>query len=109
MNQKLIDAIGITKEEAIKHLEHVIADDEDIDFFTFEEKHSMNMAISALKGGWIPVESEEKPKVGQKVLATIVYYDGNKDVQETTYDKYGFMCGNATAWQPLPEPYKKGE
>ena len=70
-----------------------------------EQLELFDMAISALNGGWIPV-TERLPEIGQRVLATIAYWDEHLEVRETTYDKYGFMCGNATAWQPLPEPYK---
>jgi hypothetical protein len=58
------------------------------------------------KGEWIPVSSGELPKIGQRVLATIESLDDGRTVRETTYDKYGFLCGNGVAWQPLPEPYK---
>ena len=58
------------------------------------------------KGEWIPVSSGELPKIGQRVLATIETYNDGLKVVDTMYDKHGFMCGNALAWQPLPEPYK---
>lgn len=61
--------------------------------------------IDENKGEWIPV-TERLPEVGQRVLVTIEYMDEGLTVRETIFDKYGFMCGNATAWQPLPEPYK---
>ena len=69
---------------------------------------ALDMAISALENnrGWIPVSSGELPKIGQRVLVTIETYDDGRTVRETIYDKYGFLCGNGIAWQPLPETYK---
>lgn len=54
MNE-VLEALGMTKEKAISELESVIASDDDIDFFTCDEKMAMELAISALKGGWIPI------------------------------------------------------
>ena len=69
---------------------------------------ALDMAISALENNreWIPVSSGELPKIGQRVLVTIETYDDGRTVRETIYDKYGFLCGNGIAWQPLPETYK---
>lgn len=69
---------------------------------------ALDMAISALENNreWIPVSSGELPKIGQRVLVTIETYDDGRTVRETIYDKYGFLCGNGIAWQPLPESYK---
>lgn len=70
--------------------------------------NKLNKALSENKGEWIPV-TERLPEIGQRVIATIETLDGLQ-VRETIYDKYGFLCGNGIAWQPLPEPYKeKGE
>lgn len=72
-----------------------------------EEQGILVNIISELdKGEWIPISSGELPKIGQRVLATIESLDDGRTVRETTYDKYGFLCGNGVAWQPLPEPYK---
>ena len=69
---------------------------------------ALDMAISALENNreWIPVSSGELPKIGQRVLVTIETYDDGRTVRETISDKYGFLCGNGIAWQPLPETYK---
>lgn len=48
MSKLLFEALGMTKEKAISELEGVIASDEDIDFFTVDEKLAMEFAVSAL-------------------------------------------------------------
>ena len=91
----------------------------------FNEQHfeALDMAISALKGEWIPV-SERLPvlrgtyKISDDVLITngfeidmgyLVerkgkifwhYYGGESEVGIKDEDN------DATAWMPLPEPYK---
>lgn len=104
----------------------------------FSDTHTqaLDMAISALKGGWIPIVTrpmteEEKeeyhgeydpndmtmydcqmPEDGQEVLVTTRYGDVDTD---TFYHDDGWyfenFCddGDVLAWQPKPEPYKKGE
>ena len=57
------------------------------------------------KGEWIPI-SERLPEIGQRVIVTYETFDEGLKVRETTYDKYGFLCGHGIAWQPLPKPYK---
>lgn len=47
MNEAL-KALGMTEEKAISILERLIAEDEDIDFYSLDEKMSFEMAISAL-------------------------------------------------------------
>lgn len=54
-------------------------------------------------GNWIPV-SERLPDKPGKYLVTV----RNGNVYSGTFDKISnrFMCA-ATAWMPLPEPYKE--
>ena len=57
---------------------------------------------------WIPV-SERLPKAYQKVLVT--YEEIHWANEPTTYDVKLISFGGVVdfiAWQPLPEPYKKG-
>ena len=124
MNE-LLEALGMTKEKAISNLEHVIASDEDIDFFTVDEKMAMKLAISALKGGWIPIESiEDIPKSGG-IWATIQFDGREPDVEwfiwseafkQWVYEEDGYpityhAMKAITAYMPHtePEPYKKGD
>lgn len=80
----------------------------------FNEQHfeALDMAISALKGEWIPV-SERLPKDGQSVL----FCDIDEDIMigyhvkgrpETHFSQNGTYedMKNVFAWMPLPEPYK---
>ena len=67
---------------------------------------------------WIPV-SEALPKDMDRLLATIVRFDGEKRVRSGHYYKGYFMMDNGDtwnetdkailAWMPLVEPYKEGE
>lgn len=70
-------------------------------------------------GKWIPV-SEELPEDYQRVLITVVRYDGEKNVRVAKYrSKFKtFDClenheqwevgeEGLLAWQPLPEPYQE--
>ena len=72
-------------------------------------------------GGWIPV-SERLPEEGCGVLATVNGKHNNTtfiDALETAeYDSdegwiiegyLDWINPDVTAWQPLPEPYKRGE
>lgn len=84
-----------------------------------EESHTaMMMAISALsenKGEWIPV-TERIPENSDSVLATTRW--GELTIAEKLDigpDCWFIYEGNANAhtedivaWQPLPEPYRKG-
>ena len=72
------------------------------------------MTISALKGGWIPIEEREPDDVHERVYVTqLVPKSPCKPNGTTVYitrfidlhEKKKYI----TAWQPLPEPYKKGE
>lgn len=97
----------MTKEEAIKVIENFPVE-------STGEREAVSMAISALKGGWIPIEEREPDNVHERVYVTqlvpkspckpngtTVYISRFADLHEKK--KY------ITAWQPLPEPYKKGE
>ena len=86
-----------------------------------ENNEALDMAISALKGGWIPIESEEKPEDYQRVLITVNGWNGLIVREARYHEKYKefevlhnherWEVGEKglLAWQPLPEPYKKGE
>ena len=76
----------------------------------FNEQHfeALDMAISALKGEWIPV-SERLPKAYQKILVT--YEEIHWANEPMTYSVKLISFGGIVdfiAWQPLPEPYQKG-
>ena len=63
--------------------------------------------------GWIPVEDERRPEVGEYVLGTnqydevlVYHYDWNSP---HTRKMFFHLCGAAAdiiAWRPLPEPYQ---
>lgn len=121
----------MTKETAIDILES-----QKNEHYKEEINEALDMAISALKGEWIPIVTrpmteEEKeeyhgeydpndmtmydcqmPEDGQEVLVTTRYGDVDTD---TFYHDDGWyfenFCddGDVLAWQPKPEPYKKGE
>ena len=70
---------------------------------------------------WIPV-SERLPEDFQRVLVTVVNYNGNKVVRVAEYDNYKGVFRikenheewevgekGLLAWMSLPEPYKEGE
>lgn len=89
------------------------------------------LAISALKGGWIPLEDgypeELKADDGYVYPSDYVLtfdshgmygtsrYWGNRTSKRERPDDYldwmdlPFYKQDILAWQPLPEPYKKGE
>ena len=102
----------MTKEEAIK-----VFNDYDgyfIGHSSDEVNEALDMAISALKGGWIPIEEREPDNVHERVYVTqLVPKSPCKPNGTTVYitrfidlhEKKKYI----TAWQPLPEPYKKGE
>lgn len=104
----------MNKEEVIEKLESLVRSDEEIDFFSYEEKKAIGEAIEALKGGWIPIEKREPDNVHERVYVTqLVPKSPCKPNGTTVYitrfidlhEKKKYI----TAWQPLPEPYKKGE
>ena len=85
--------------------------------------HGIFIPLTRPQGEWIPV-SERLPDEFQRVLVTIVNYKGDKVVRVAIYynrnGKDVFQIKENTeqwevgekgllAWQPLPEPYKKGE
>jgi len=67
-----------------------------------------NASTSEIPNKWIPV-SERLPEYGKKVLVTINFFDDGAKVRISENDKYGFLCGNVSAWMPLPESYKPQE
>ena len=103
-----------------------------------EYRTALRMAINALEKceSWIPFETrepdaEEKqehpewdfvlcgklPQDGQRILVNIKY-KGHEAVQMDEYNDDGRECylhsgydiaTEATAWMPLPEPYKGGQ
>ena len=67
-------------------------------------------------GGWIPVEDklpeDDERYKGRKVIDVLVTTAKGKvtKVQRQSHNGYwwwGRIYGEPTAWQPLPEPYKK--
>ena len=118
----------MTKEEAINQIEDIkfqiqsSLDEVEVDKDCKEAEESnskaveaLDIAISALKGGWIPI-GERLPKEEQEVLCQLT--DGSCAVLYTQ-DNWGQidwvdgMMGTGTydveAWMELPEPYKGGE
>jgi len=105
-----------------------------------EQKHyseALDMAISALKGGWIPIEEREPTEDGEYLVSYDVG-DGTYNVVKLYYatnlyevsrfefeDKKGiggwyewsydngistyYTVDVVEAWQPLPKPYKESE
>ena len=76
--------------------------------------NALDMAISALKGEWIPV-SERLPEEGRSVLVCFRSQGGMAQAVSERFNISGEWRWSALggrkplAWQPLPEPYKKGE
>ena len=73
---------------------------------------AFDMAISALKSDWIPIEEREPDNVHERVYVTqLVPKSPCKPNGTTVYitrfidlhEKKKYI----TAWQPLPEPYKR--
>ena len=118
----------MTKEEAIEDLEVALATDNYI--FT-KSRETLRMAISALKGGWIPIEEgypeELKADDGYVYPSDYVLtfnahgmyhtsrYWGNRTSKAERPNDYldwvdlPSFYQDVIAWQPLPDPYKKGE
>lgn len=72
--------------------------------------------VSCENGGWIPVEEklpeDDERYKGRKVIDVLVTTAKGKvtKVQRQSHNGYwwwGRIYGEPTAWQPLPEPYKK--
>lgn len=66
-----------------------------------------------MDAGWIPVEDERRPEVGENVLGTnkydevLVYHYGWNSPH--TRKMFFHLCGAAAdiiAWRTLPEPYR---
>lgn len=66
-----------------------------------------------MNDGWIPVEDERRPEVGENVLGTnkydevLVYHYGWNSPH--TRKMFFHLCGAAAdiiAWRTLPEPYR---
>ena len=101
----------MTTEAVIEKLEGLIRSDEDIDFFSYEEKKAMEEAIKVLKDDeWIPVE-KRLPDDGHRVL---LWFDGDYTIGAWCEDEHGFFHGsfrlnNVEAWREEIKPYQKGE
>ena len=114
------------KEEFLQYLENLKLIQAD-DFY----REGLDMAISALKGGWIPIEDgypeELKADDGyiypsdyvltfdsHGMYGTSRYWGNRTSKRERPNDYLDWMDfpsyrQDILAWQPLPEPYKKGE
>lgn len=79
----------------------------------------INQVEAEYNNGWIPC-SERLPEDMQECLVTARIYftpdhvdepDNYIGVEFNTYSsRFGWLRGNEViAWQPFPEPYKKGE
>lgn len=96
------------REEAIKHLE-----DMKKGLFLWDMTELIDLCISALsenKGEWIPI-SERLPEDGEWAIftdgSTISVERYKADAIDHFYPQgRWFSFDKATAWLPLPEPYK---
>ena len=90
----------MTREEAIAILDGFKHNP----LFNGQHFEALDMAISALKGEWIPVSERLPEKDGQY----LVTYDREDEIKVNIsyFDRHGFWIGDVIAWQPLPEPYK---
>lgn len=108
----------MTKEEA----KTALGDRNDLLWGMSKEKQkyyseALDMAISALKGGWIPIE-ENEPEESMDVYITVELPNRPPFAEKATFfkaqrkyltNRITVASSLVTAWQPLPEPYKKGE
>lgn len=63
-----------------------------------------------VRSNWIPTAEMLFPRYGQKVLASVRTDISTHEVIITTYERQEYWHnGIITAWQPLPQPYQKGE
>lgn len=71
----------------------------------------LNCADEKMNNGWIPV-TERLPEEGQFVIVSYPYdasdYSRKRVMTAWYHKEYGFTCGIADAWMPLPEPYRTG-
>ena len=107
------------KEEFLQYLENLKLIQAD-DFY----REGLDMAISALKDGWIPV-SEKLPESSgvyivsrwfsdgeeRAILTDANYYDGCGEWYNDNRINWSreLVTDKIVAWMPKPEPYKKGE
>lgn len=83
-----------------------------------ENEEEQNKVLEILNRRWIPV-SERLPEDYQRVLVTIVNYNGDKVVRVAEYhnkrkrfqikendEQWKVGEKGLLAWMPLPEPYK---
>lgn len=126
----------MNNEEAYKHIENVVFNYEEKELSSLKDRKLNNDALNhireALKNerpqsAWIPV-SERLPdnetevlfqyQYGKSMMVGYYVHDFTEyppefaDENETGWydNKDNFICGSdeVIAWQPLPEPYKKG-
>ena len=99
----------MTKETAIDILESQKSEH-------YKEKlnEALDMAISALKGGWIPIE-EREPEIEGEYWVTISKPYGTWvekawfHTDDKLFSKGSLFLYDVTAWRENIEPYKKGE
>ena len=77
-----------------------------------KRNEALDMAISALKGGWIPVEKREPEDIGNYIV-TLDYDVHGRVVSQCFYHgkaiRWADFNDSVTAWRDDIEPYKKGE
>ena len=112
--QDLYDKVKGTKQTKLMNNERAIEVIKNfvgcnLGFLSDEVYVAIEFALEKLEqpqgGDWIPV-SERLPKNGNRVIVT------NKDGQvfiNPFWDHFRFFDDEIIAWQPLPEPYKKGD
>ena len=107
----------MTREEAIINLGIIREEmydeeygEQTLDSIEFQE--SLDMAISALKGGWIPV-SKRLPEEGHVVYCqltdgshAVLYVQDNWGQMEWVDGMMGTGTYDVIAWRELPENYK---
>ncbi len=100
--------------EAIKRINYLIKlikSPRTIISYCQDEMEALDLAIKVLEDSqdeWVPV-SEGLPKKDNDYLITYVAYGGQKIVSKSWFNTHnGFIYDNVIAWQPLPEPYRKG-
>lgn len=108
------------KEEAIKRFEQMVEDDGELGcLLVSKDIEALNMAISALKGGWIPIK-EREPDSAKVVFLSLQSFEvvkgwksrmllnGEQCYYDCNAEDY-IASNNVLAWQPLPEPYTESE